>query len=218
MWSEPLPFSKKIFLQNKEVKMDSIASVSQWLQLVWQDWSTLIRIFLIIVSAVILRALLLGSVKRVVKGISSGKSLASSITPERMILRAKTLGSVLSNFITWSIYVIAVTMLLSELGVAVGALIAGAGILGAALGFGAQNIVRDLLSGLFIVFEDQYGIGDSVDLGEASGVVESVGLRITQLRDSKGTLWYVRNGEILRVGNMSHQKKSLATKSAKKAK
>mgnify|MGYP002655233441 CR=1 FL=1 len=198
--------------------MDSIASVSQWLQLVWQDWSTLIRIFLIIVSAIILRALLLGSVRRVVKGISSGKSLASSITPERMILRAKTLGSVLSNFITWSIYVIAVTMLLSELGVAVGALIAGAGILGAALGFGAQNIVRDLLSGLFIVFEDQYGIGDSVDLGEASGVVESVGLRITQLRDSKGTLWYVRNGEILRVGNMSHQKKSGATKSAKKAK
>jgi small conductance mechanosensitive channel len=198
--------------------MDSIASVSQWLQLVWQDWSTLIRIFLIIVSAVILRALLLGSVKRIVKGIASGKSLASSITPERMILRAKTLGSVLSNFITWSIYVIAVTMLLSELGVAVGALIAGAGILGAALGFGAQNIVRDLLSGLFIVFEDQYGIGDSVDLGEASGVVESVGLRITQLRDSKGTLWYVRNGEILRVGNMSHQKKFGATKSAKKAK
>ncbi|MBP7835695.1 MAG: hypothetical protein KAZ95_02705, partial [Rhodoluna sp.] len=89
--------------------MDSIASVSQWLQVVWQDWSTLIRIFLIIVSAVILRALLLSSVKRVVKGISSGKSLASSITPERMILRAKTLGSVLSNFITWSIYVIAVT-------------------------------------------------------------------------------------------------------------
>jgi small conductance mechanosensitive channel len=198
--------------------MDSIASVSQWLQVVWQDWSTLIRIFLIIVSAVILRALLLSSVKRVVKGISSGKSLASSITPERMILRAKTLGSVLSNFITWSIYVIAVTMLLSELGVAVGALIAGAGILGAALGFGAQNIVRDLLSGLFIVFEDQYGIGDSVDLGEASGVVESVGLRITQLRDAKGTLWYVRNGEILRVGNMSHKKKSAATKASKKAK
>lgn len=198
--------------------MDSIASVSQWLQVVWQDWSTLIRIFLIIVSAVILRALLLSSVKRVVKGISSGKSRASSITPERMILRAKTLGSVLSNFITWSISVIAVTMLLSELGVAVGALIAGAGILGAALGFGAQNIVRDLLSGLFIVFEDQYGIGDWVDLGEASGVVESVGLRITQLRDAKGTLWYVRNGEILRVGNMSNKKKSTAAKAAKKAK
>ena len=198
--------------------MDSIASISQWLHVVWQDWSTLIRIFLIIVSAVILRALLLSSVKRVVKGISSGKSLSSSITPERMILRAKTLGSVLSNFITWSISVIAVTMLLSELGVAVGALIAGAGILGAALGFGAQNIVRDLLSGLFIVFEDQYGIGDSVDLGEASGVVESVGLRITQLRDAKGTLWYVRNGEILRVGNMSHKKDSATTKAAKKAK
>jgi small conductance mechanosensitive channel len=106
-------------------------------------------------------------------------------------------------------------MLLSELGVAVGALIAGAGILGAALGFGAQNIVRDLLSGLFIVFEDQYGIGDSVDLGEASGIVESVGLRITQVRDAKGTLWYVRNGEILRVGNSSHKKK-LSTKKINK--
>jgi small conductance mechanosensitive channel len=106
-------------------------------------------------------------------------------------------------------------MLLSELGVAVGALIAGAGILGAALGFGAQNIVRDLLSGLFIVFEDQYGIGDSVDLGEASGIVESVGLRITQVRDAKGTLWYVRNGEILRVGNSSHKKSQLTPRAKK---
>ena len=113
---------------------------------------------------------------------------------------------------------IAVTMLLSELGVAVGALIAGAGILGAALGFGAQNIVRDLLSGLFIVFEDQYGIGDSVDLGEASGVVVSVGLRITQLRDAKGTIWYVRNGEILRVGNLSHKQKTVTKQLSKKAK
>jgi len=198
--------------------MDSFASILQWLQMLWQDWSTLIRIVLIIVSAIILRALLLSSIKRVVKGISSGKSLAASITPERMVLRAKTLGSVLSNFITWSIYVIAVTMLLSELGVAVGALIAGAGILGAALGFGAQNIVRDLLSGLFIVFEDQYGIGDSVDLGEASGVVVSVGLRITQLRDAKGTIWYVRNGEILRVGNLSHKQKTVTKQLSKKAK
>jgi small conductance mechanosensitive channel len=103
-------------------------------------------------------------------------------------------------------------MILSELGVAVGALIAGAGIIGAALGFGAQNLVRDLLSGLFIVLEDQYGVGDKVDLGEASGVVENVGLRVTQLRDSKGTLWYVRNGEILRVGNSSHKLAETKTK------
>ena len=193
--------------------MISYETVLQWLQTAWHDWSTLIRIALIIIGSIVLRAILLVSVKRIVRGISygakknvNGKSITASINPERLVLRAKTLGSVLSNFITWSIYIIAGTMLLSELGVAVGALIAGAGILGAALGFGAQNIVRDLLSGLFIVFEDQYGIGDQVDLGEASGVVESVGLRITQVRDTKGTLWYVRNGEILRVGNSSHKK------------
>ncbi|MEY4971551.1 MAG: hypothetical protein RLZZ404_477 [Actinomycetota bacterium] len=194
--------------------MDSYAAFTNWLQMAWQDWSTLIRISLILIGAIVLRALLLVSVKRVVKGIASGakkngqagtKSITVAMNPERLVLRAKTLGSVLSNFITWSIYVVSGTMILSELGVAVGALIAGAGILGAALGFGAQNIVRDLLSGLFIVFEDQYGIGDAVDLGEASGVVENVGLRITQVRDSNGTLWYVRNGEILRVGNSSHK-------------
>lgn len=192
--------------------MSSYETLVQWLQTAWHDWSTLIRIALIIIGSIVLRAILLVSVKRIVRGITAGakkngngKTLAASLNPARLVLRAKTLGSVLSNFITWSIYIIAATMLLSELGVAVGALIAGAGILGAALGFGAQNIVRDLLSGLFIVFEDQYGIGDKVDLGEASGVVESVGLRITQVRDTKGTLWYVRNGEILRVGNLSHK-------------
>lgn len=205
--------------------MDSYDAFIQWLQIAWHDWSTLIRIVLIVVGAVVLRAVLLVSVKRIVKGIATGakrngsansKALPVAINPERLVLRAATLGSVLSNFITWSIYIIAATMLLSELGVAVGALIAGAGILGAALGFGAQNIVRDLLSGLFIVFEDQYGIGDAVDLGEASGVVENVGLRITQVRDSKGTLWYVRNGEILRVGNSSHKNKNGAVKKAGK--
>ena len=201
--------------------MDSYEAFSQWLQGAWQDWSTLIRIVLIVLGAIILRAILLLSVKRIVKGIASGvkktvsangKTIAVAVDPQRLALRATTLGSVLSNFITWSIYIVSGTMLLSELGVAVGALIAGAGILGAALGFGAQNIVRDLLSGLFIVFEDQYGIGDSVDLGEASGKVENVGLRITQVRDSKGTLWYVRNGEILRVGNSSHKNKNTAAK------
>lgn len=206
--------------------MESYEAFIEWIRVAWQDWSTLIRISLILISAIVLRIVLLLSVKKIIRGFASGakkngaegaKSFSIAANPERLVLRAQTLGSVLSNFITWSIYVIGATMILSELGVAVGALIAGAGILGAALGFGAQNIVRDLLSGLFIVFEDQYGIGDSVDLGEASGVVENVGLRITQVRDSKGTLWYVRNGEILRVGNSSHQKTSTISKSRKKA-
>lgn len=196
--------------------MNIFEATSNWLALIWQDWSTLIRIGLILIGAIILRALLLVSVKKVVKGIVSGaknKSASSgAIAQARLVQRARTMGSVLGNLITWTVYTIAITMILSELGVAVGALIAGAGIIGAALGFGAQNLVRDLLSGLFIVLEDQYGVGDKVDLGEASGVVENVGLRVTQLRDSKGTLWYVRNGEILRVGNSSHKLAETKTK------
>lgn len=187
--------------------MDTIQSAAAWFAEVWQDWSTLIRIILIFVFAVVIRALLLLSVKRVVSQIVSGaKSRVNStgaVARARVVQRAKTMGSVLANIITWSIFTLAVTMILSELGVAVGALIAGAGIIGAAIGFGAQNLVRDFLSGLFIVLEDQYGVGDKVDLGEASGVVEAVGLRVTKLRDSKGTVWFVRNGEILRVGNLS---------------
>ena len=196
--------------------MNIFEATSNWLALIWQDWSTLIRIGLILIGAIILRALLLVSVKKVVKGIVSGaknKSASSgALAQARLVQRARTMGSVLGNLITWTVYTIAITMILSELGVAVGALIAGAGIIGAALGFGAQNLVRDLLSGLFIVLEHQYGVGDKVDLGEASGVVENVGLRVTQLRDSKGTLWYVRNGEILRVGNSSHKLAETKTK------
>jgi small conductance mechanosensitive channel len=94
-------------------------------------------------------------------------------------------------------------LVLSELGFSVTALVASAGIIGAALGFGAQSIVKDVLNGLFMVFEDQLGVGDVVDLGVASGVVERVGIRVTEIRDVSGTLWYVRNGEILRVGNQT---------------
>ncbi len=185
-----------------------------WLIDIWDTWQTLIRILLVIGATIVLRSLLLLSVKRVVKGIVSGAKTkvgraaamaadASPLAKERVVQRARTMGSVLSNFITWGLSIVAVSMVLSELGVAIGALIAGAGILGAAIGFGAQSLVKDLISGLFIVFEDQYGVGDSVDLGQASGVVETVGLRVTQVRDASGTLWYVRNGEVNRVGNQS---------------
>ncbi|WP_138315607.1 mechanosensitive ion channel family protein [Rhodoluna limnophila] len=194
--------------------MPEITAALDWFETAWRDWSTLIRLGLIIFAAIVLRIALLLSVKRIVAGIISGakkgsgkkaaaSSDASPLAKARLVQRAQTMGSVLSNFIRWTIYIVAVTMILSELGVAVGALVAGAGILGAALGFGAQSLVRDLITGLFIVFEDQYGVGDSVDLGQATGVVENVGLRVTQVRDSSGTLWYVRNGEVVRVGNSS---------------
>jgi small conductance mechanosensitive channel len=179
-----------------------------WWGAVWDVWHTPIRILAIIIGAVLVRSLLLLSVRRVVRGViagMNGKAAQASglIANARVVQRSQTLGSVLSNFFTWTVVLVALSSILSELGVAVGALVAGAGILGAALGFGAQSLVRDLISGIFIVFEDQYGVGDSVDLGQATGVVESVGLRVTQVRDVSGVLWYVRNGEVVRVGNQS---------------
>jgi small conductance mechanosensitive channel len=170
----------------------------------------LIRILLVLIVALVLRTVLLISVRRVVSGVVTGvrgkktnNNSESPIEKARVVQRTKTMGSVLSNFITWAITIVAVIQVLGELGVAVGGLIAGAGIIGAAIGFGAQSLVRDLITGLFIVFEDQFGVGDIVDLGEVKGNVEAVGLRVTQVKDFEGTLWYVRNGEIARVGNKS---------------
>jgi small conductance mechanosensitive channel len=94
---------------------------------------------------------------------------------------------------------------LSDLGVNVAAFIAGASIIGAALAFGAQQVVRDLLAGFFMFSEDQYGVGDSVDLGLAEGVVEEVSLRVTRLRDADGKVWYVPHGQIARVANLSQE-------------
>jgi small-conductance mechanosensitive channel len=94
-------------------------------------------------------------------------------------------------------------MALGEFGFDLGPLIASAGIVGVAVGLGAQTLVRDILSGIFMLIEDQYGVGDSVQVLEIEGVVEKVGLRVTTVRDPQGTLWYLRNGEILKVGNLS---------------
>lgn len=134
-----------------------------------------------------------------------GRSVGSrfGITPSeaatRRLQRAQTMGSLLKSVVTGVIFTVVLIMTISELGYDVAPLIASAGILGVALGFGAQALVRDFLSGIFMIFEDQYGVGDSIDVGEATGTVEAVGLRVTRLRDVNGTVWYVRNGEILRV-------------------
>lgn len=119
--------------------------------------------------------------------------------------RAKTLGSIMRSTATAVVYTVAILMALAEFDIDLGPLVAGAGIAGIALGFGAQSIVRDFLTGFFMLVEDQYAVGDIVDIGEASGVVEAVSLRTTQIRDVNGTLWYVPNGEILRVANKSQK-------------
>jgi moderate conductance mechanosensitive channel len=157
------------------------------------------------VLGLVVRWLLHKVVDRLMRRAETGV-LPDRVTPAvsaRRAQRAMTIGSVLKSVITIVLIAVIATMMLSEIGVNIAPIIASAGIIGIALGFGAQSLVRDFLSGIFMIFEDQYGVGDVVDVGEATGTIEAVTLRVTRLRDLNGTVWYVPNGEILRVGNMS---------------
>jgi small conductance mechanosensitive channel len=135
--------------------------------------------------------------------IPTGDGDPESIYPERRRQRAEAIGSVLRSMTSAVVFTIAVLQILSEFDFNLAPLLASAGIAGVALGFGAQSLVKDLIAGLFMLLEDQYGVGDIVDLGEATGVVEAIGLRVTTVRDARGVVWYIRNGEIVRVGNKS---------------
>jgi small conductance mechanosensitive channel len=204
---------------------DLCKQIFDWTHQAWLAESSYVvlvkpfRILLIVVIAMIARRLLHRTIDRLVRSTAEGsvppilKPLKERIPsrlqdpdaafPERRRQRAEAIGSVLRSFVTVAVYSIGGLMILQELAINVAPLIASAGIVGVALGFGAQTLVKDLIAGLFMLLEDQYGVGDTVDLGEATGVVEAVGLRITTLRDARGVLWYIRNGEIIRVGNKS---------------
>jgi small conductance mechanosensitive channel len=177
------------------------------------------RIALIAVIAMVLRLLLNRGIKRLVTSAAEGtvpvvlRPLhdrtkgrlleASPLSSERRRQRAETIGSVLRSSTAIVIYTVAGAMILAELGFDLGPVIASAGIVGVAVGFGAQNLIKDFLNGMFMILEDQYGVGDVIDAGEATGTVEAVGLRTTRLRDVAGTVWHIRNGEIVRIGNKS---------------
>nr|WP_020514546.1 mechanosensitive ion channel family protein [Actinoplanes globisporus] len=177
-----------------------------------------LRIIGIILAAIVIRWLLHRSIKRLTNSTTRASMPAllkplkertaqtaeeGQFIPERRRQRAEAIGSVLRSFVTAVVFTMASLLVFGELGFNLGPLLASAGIVGVALGFGAQSLVKDLIAGLFMLLEDQYGVGDTVDLGEAVGVVETVGLRITTVRDMRGVLWYIRNGEIVRVGNKS---------------
>jgi small conductance mechanosensitive channel len=159
----------------------------------------------------ILRVVIRHVVARIVNGVKKGQNVsdtqalvASPLAAVRLVQRTRTLGSVLTNIVNVTIGIVAIILILNVFAKDVlGSFALLTAAIGAGLGFGAQNIVKDVLNGLFMVMEDQLGVGDVVDLGSATGVVEAVGIRVTQVRDVNGTLWFVRNGEILRVGNMS---------------
>ena len=164
----------------------------------------------LVLLALVIRWGLFKVVDRVVKKAGAGvlpdrlSDRFASANATRRVQRAKTMGDLLKSVITGILVAVFGTMILSEVGVNIAPIIASAGIVGIALGFGAQSLVKDFLSGVFMIFEDQYGVGDVIDLGSGtSGTVEAVSLRVTRLRDVHGTVWYVPNGEILRVGNMS---------------
>jgi small conductance mechanosensitive channel len=125
------------------------------------------------------------------------------LVSERRRQRAQTMGSVLRSIASIMILGTALFTVLGELGLDLAPFLASASIIGLAVGFGAQNIVKDFLSGIFMLLEDQYGVGDVIDIGPATGTVEAVTLRTTRLRDVNGVVWYMRNGEILRIGNKS---------------
>lgn len=189
----------------------------------WFDWllgaplQSLVAVLVGVVVLALLRWLVTRAVRSVVEGgarvrrgarrllmttrVGAAVAESSALTVARRVQRAETMGSVLRSSAAFVVGIGVLTAVANINDWNLGPVIASAGVVGVALGFGAQTLVKDFLSGIFMLVEDQYGVGDVVDLGEASGTVEAVGLRVTQVRDLQGTLWYVRNGEVLRVGN-----------------
>ncbi|WP_216609908.1 mechanosensitive ion channel family protein [Cellulosimicrobium protaetiae] len=193
----------------------------------WLEWfvGLPLRILLIVAIGSIVLAVLRRLIRKVSEHIAEGtptlrsKRLqgvaesgvgtvllrANPLASARRAQRARTVGSVLRSVANIVVGATIVLMVLTELGVNIAPFLASAGIAGVALGFGAQSLVKDFLSGTFMLLEDQYGVGDTVDFGEVTGTVEEVALRVTKVRGIDGTLWYVRNGEILRTGNKTQE-------------
>jgi small conductance mechanosensitive channel len=193
---------------------DPAQAVANGVDAFWSMWGLPIKVAGVLVGAVIVRLIAQVVIRRgvdqIVNGVKRKQNVddtqalnASPLQAVRVVQRTRTLGSVLSNVVSVLVVLIAIAAIVSVLGIPTVGLVSAASVIAAGLAFGAQNIVKDVLSGLFIVAEDQLGVGDIVDAQLATGVVEAVGIRVTKIRDVNGTLWFVRNGEILRVGNMS---------------
>jgi small conductance mechanosensitive channel len=185
-----------------------------------------LKILFIVLGALLVSWLLRRAIGRTLRRLSSGameervgavrRGVPSALqatreTSLRAEQRVEALTGVLRSLVTFVVWLIAAFMILGEVGISLAPLLAGAGVIGVALGFGSQSLVKDFLSGMFILIEDQFGVGDIVDVDQqVSGVVEAVSLRTTRLRSVDGTVWHVPNGEIRMVGNMSqHWSRSL---------
>jgi len=202
-------------------RVPTIASV--WDQLFAVDhgdwgstwWGKLVQILIIVLIAIVVRAVAHTAIRILVNRVVTGAKrrqriedtqalLASPVSAARVVQRTRTLGTVLNNVVSVVVVLIALISIVTVINAQItGAFSLITAALGAGLGFGAQNLVKDVLTGLFMVADDQLGVGDIVDTDLATGIVEAVGIRVTQIRDVNGVLWYVRNGELTRVGNRS---------------
>ncbi|MFF1835665.1 mechanosensitive ion channel family protein [Streptomyces sp. NPDC058231] len=182
-----------------------------WVEENWSIWlNTGLRILLIAVIAVMLRIAIRRALTKLIERMNrsaqavEGTALGGLlVNAERRRQRSEAIGSVLRSVASFLILGTAALMILGAFQINLAPLLASAGVAGVALGFGARNLVTDFLSGVFMILEDQYGVGDTVDAGVASGEVIEVGLRVTKLRGDNGEIWYVRNGEVKRIGNLS---------------
>ncbi|MFD7864969.1 mechanosensitive ion channel family protein [Streptomyces sp. NPDC057682] len=182
-----------------------------WVEENWSTWlNTGLRIVLIAAIAVALRILVRRALTKLIERMNrsaqavEGTALGGLlVNAERRRQRSEAIGSVLRSVASFLILGTAALMILGAFQINLAPLLASAGVAGVALGFGARNLVTDFLSGVFMILEDQYGVGDTIDAGVASGEVVEVGLRVTKLRGDNGEIWYVRNGEVKRIGNLS---------------
>jgi small conductance mechanosensitive channel len=165
-----------------------------------------IRIFFVVLLAVIIRFAVHRVIRRITRRAvqdTTGSERGRVLFRDRRQQRAAALGSVLENAAALTIFGIAAITILGDLGLNLAPVLASAGVLGIAIGFGAQSLMQDFLAGIFMLLEDQYGVGDVVTIGVISGVVEAVSLRITTVRDVNGVAWHIRNGTISQAGNGS---------------
>ncbi|KFG75487.1 mechanosensitive ion channel family protein [Streptomyces mutabilis] len=190
---------------------ESASNAAGWVEENWSTWLAIgLRVLLIVAIAAVLRVVVRRAITKLVDRMNrragTGASTALSsllVNAERRRQRSEAIGSVLRSVASFLILGTAALMVLGTFQINLAPLLASAGVAGVAIGFGARNLVTDFLSGVFMILEDQYGVGDSIDAGVASGEVIEVGLRVTKLRGDNGEIWYVRNGEVKRIGNLS---------------
>lgn len=207
----PSPSETAVTVPSLQDAQESATNAASWVEQNWSTWLAIgLRVLLIVVIAAVLRMTvrraitkLIDRMNRTVESVDGTALGGLLVNAERRRQRSQAIGSVLRSVASFVILGTAALMILGTFEINLAPLLASAGVAGVAIGFGARNLVTDFLSGVFMILEDQYGVGDQIDAGVASGEVIEVGLRVTKLRGDNGEIWYVRNGEVKRIGNLS---------------